>query len=98
MTPQTIVSNDDSVQVEETGSKIDGLADDDVSYDDVEAEGDQGDGAVDRGTGPGTFDKTLENPMNGSRDEMVKALSEDHSLDSLKKKKPTGTGGKRDYL
>ena len=51
--------------------------------DDVEREGEQGDGTVD--VEVGTLEESLEKLFNESRDELVRALKQDHSLDSIKK-------------
>ena len=81
--PQTTDFREDSAEVDDAGITDDVLAVGEESYDEVEGEHEQGDGAVD--VGAVTLEETLEKPMNESRKELVKAISEDHSLDSLKK-------------
>ena len=76
-------SGEDSAEETSVGSKDEVLVDDDVAYVEEEEKGVQGDsaGRVEEGNSV----ETLEVTMNESLDELVKALQEDYSLDSIKK-------------
>ena len=82
--PQQIPdSGDVSAAETSVGSSVEVLGDDDVAYEEVEEEGVQGDCAD--SIEEDTRIKTLEMTVNKSKDELVKATRDDHSLDNIKK-------------
>ena len=81
MSQQIPDSGENCAEETSVGSKDEVLVDDNVAYVEEEEEGVQGDSAG-RVEG-GNSVETLEVTMNESRDELVKALQEDHSLDSI---------------
>ena len=72
-----------SAEVEDAGVMDECLVGEKDAYGDVEGEGETGDGAAQ--VEAGTLEESLEIPFNDSRDELVRALTEDHSLDSVKR-------------
>ena len=72
-----------SAEVEDAGVMDECLVGEKDAYGDVEGEGETGNGAAQ--VGAGTLEESLEIPFNDSRDELVRALTEDHSLDSVKR-------------
>ena len=76
-------SVEDSAEETRVGNTEEILVDDDDSYVVEEEEGDQEDGADSVEKGPS--EESLIEVVNKSRDELVKALHEDHSLHSIRK-------------
>ena len=81
---QTVTVESGRVEEEDAGNDVDVLADAVDVYDDDEVEGEQGDGTVIGAKAVETLQQSQENPMNGSREELIKAIADDHSLTSIK--------------
>ena len=96
----TVTEESDRVEEEDVGDDGDVLAEGVDVYDDVEAEGEQGDGTVTGVTAVETIQQSQENPMNGSREELIRATADDHSLtkSSWPRRRPMDTGGRKAYL
>ena len=81
-THETPNSSGNSAEEKDVGIMEESLAVEVDAYDYIEGEGEMGDGAVD--VEAGMLKKSLEKPFNESRDDLVRALKEDHSLNCIK--------------